>query len=138
MPRVIKRAPQVDPLKLIEEYRKQDELAKAAAANANKLKEMLRSILVEQGASDDVGHLWLEVGDFKLKHEKRVQTGLDRAAALEWCDEHGLRDEVIETVEQFSEDDFHRLVWEKKIPRKVANSFATENVTWAFKLSGGK
>lgn len=136
-PRRVVRAPKVDPLRLVEEFKAADALAKNASARAASLKEQLRAMVVEQGAEDDKGHVWLEIGDYQLKNEKRISNGFNNEAALEWCEEHGLREEVIEVVEQFDQDAFFKLVWEKKIPRKVADSFATESINWAFKVSGG-
>lgn len=135
--RVVRSAPKVDPVRLLEEYLKADELAKVASKRAVEYKEQLRALVVEKGEPDDKGSLWLELGDRSIKNERRVSATFDRDAAEEWCADQGLSHEVTETIVQFSEDLFWKLVWERRIPKKVADRFVGENVTWAFKVQGG-
>ncbi len=139
-PRRVVRAPKVDTAKLIVEFLMADATAKQQAARAAQLKDMLRKVVEENGTPDEKGSLWMDVdavpGVKAIKHERRSSTFLDAAAAEEWCEEHDL--DCTETVVRFSEDAFYKLVFDKKIPPKVARSFERENVTWALKVERAK
>lgn len=92
------------------------------------------SSLVEQhGTADDSGHVWLSLGGWELKRERRVSKSFNSAQAEEWAREQGLWDDVKEVVERISEDKLLGLAWNDKTLLPTLQTFYTEKETWAFK-----
>jgi hypothetical protein len=88
---------------------------------------------VAYGMEDDKGHLWLSVGDAKLKRERRVSRSLDLDSARAWAEENGHWDDIKEVVEVLSEDKLLNLAWVNKDLEETIQSFYIEKETWAFK-----
>ena len=91
-------------LRLVVEYKASKEMADSAKKRADGLKSQLIELVDERGYEGENGHRWFEVGDYKLKRERRVSKTFDAAACEEWAKASGLWDEVSEVVELLSED----------------------------------
>jgi hypothetical protein len=119
--------------RLVEDYKKAREALATFEKRTNDIKKELSELVVEHGIADDKGSLWMEVGDFKLKRERRVSRFLDIEGATAWAKENNFWYAVVETVEQFSEDKFLKLGWENDDIAEAINAFYIEKETWAFK-----
>lgn len=120
--------------RLAEEFKKSKEVQEEIEKRTNSLKKELTSFVEEYGIPDDKGHVWLQVGDIKLKRERRVTRSFDSNSAREWAEETGHWDEVKEVVEVLSEDKLLGLAWSNKDLEEIIQSFYIEKESWAFKL----
>jgi len=121
-------------LRLVVEYKASKEMADSAKKRADGLKSQLIELVDERGYEGENGHRWFEVGDYKLKRERRVSKTFDAAACEEWAKASGLWDEVSEVVELLSEDRVLALAWDDPEIRAEIERFYVEKETWAFKL----
>ena len=121
-------------LRLVVEYKASKEMADSAKKRADGLKSQLIELVDERGYEGENGHRWFEVGDYKLKRERRVSKTFDAAACEEWAKVSGLWDEVSEVVELLSEDRVLALAWDDPEIRAEIERFYVEKETWAFKL----
>ena len=121
-------------LRLVVEYKASKEMAESAKKRADKLKAELVELVDSRGYEGDNGHLWYEVGEYKLKRERRVSKTFDAANCEEWAKTTGLWDQVSEVVELLSEDKVLALAWDDPEIRAEIERFYLEKVTWAFKL----
>ena len=121
-------------LRLVVEYKASKEMADSAKKRADGLKSQLIELVDERGYEGENGHRWFEVGDYKLKRERRVSKTFDAAACEEWAKASGLWDEVSEVVELLSEDRVLALAWDAPEIRAEIERFYVEKETWAFKL----
>jgi hypothetical protein len=121
-------------LRLVEEYKGAKKLADSSKHRADALKKELSDLVDSEGYEGDNGHLWYEIGDYKLKRERRVSKTFDAAECEEWARATGLWDEVSEVVELLSEDKVLALAWDDSKVREEIERFYIEKVTWAFKL----
>ena len=121
-------------LRLVVEYKASKEMADSAKKRADGLKSQLIELVDERGYEGENGHRWFEVGDYKLKRERRVSKTFDAAACEEWAKASGLWDEVSEVVELLSEDRVLALAWDDPEIRAEIERFYLEKETWAFKL----
>ena len=120
--------------RLAEEFKKSKEVQEEIEKRTNSLKKELTSFVEEYGIPDDKGHVWLQVGDIKLKRERRVTRSFDSNSAREWAEETGHWDEVKEGVEVLSEDKLLGLAWSNQDLEEIIQSFYIEKESWAFKL----
>lgn len=139
MTRVIKRqdSPEINTEyveRLVDEYKKSKQVLDDIEKRTNGLKKELNDIVLEQGVPDDKGHLWVQVGDIKLKRERRVSRSFDTESARQWAEENGHWDEVKEVVEVLSEDKMLGLAWTNKDLAPTIQSFYIEKESWAFKV----
>ncbi len=121
-------------LRLVQEYKAAKEMADTSKKRADGLKSQLIELVDERGYEGENGHRWFEVGEHKLKRERRVSKVFDRAACEEWAKGNGLWDEVSEVVELLSEDKVLALAWDDTEIRSEIDVFYVEKETWAFKL----
>ena len=121
-------------LRLVVEYKASKEMADSAKKRADGLKSQLIELVDERGYEGENGHRWFEVGDHKLKRERRVSKSFDAAACEEWAKSKGLWDEVSEVIERLSEDKVLALAWDDLEIRSEIEAFYVERETWAFKL----
>ena len=121
-------------LRLVVEYKASKEMAESAKKRADKLKAELVELVDSRGYEGENGHLWYEIGEYKLKRERRVSKTFDAAACEEWAKASGLWDEVSEVVELLSEDRVLALAWDDPEIRAEIERFYVEKETWAFKL----
>jgi hypothetical protein len=121
-------------LRLVEEYKGAKLLAVSSKARADALKKELSDLVDAEGYEGDNGHLWYEIGDYKLKRERRVSKTFDAEECEGWARTTGLWDEVSEVVELLSEDKVLALAWDDSKVREEIERFYIEKVTWAFKL----
>ena len=121
-------------LRLVVEYKASKEMADSAKKRADGLKSQLIELVDERGYEGENGHRWFEVGDYKLKRERRVSKTFDAAACEELAKVSGLWDEVSEVVELLSEDRVLALAWDDPEIRAEIERFYVEKETWAFKL----
>ena len=121
-------------LRLVQEYKAAKEMADTSKKRADGLKSQLIELVDERGYEGENGHRWFEVGEHKLKRERRVSKVFDRAACEEWARSTGLWDEVSEVVELLSEDKVLALAWDDSKIRAEIDVFYVEKETWAFKL----
>ena len=121
-------------LRLVEEYKSAKLLAVSSKARAAALKKELSDLVDAEGYEGDNGHLWYEVGDYKLKRERRVSKSFDLEECEQWARSTGLWDEVKEVVESVSEDKVLALAWDDLEVREAIERFYKEKETWAFKL----
>ena len=121
-------------LRLGVEYKASKEMADSAKKRADGLKSQLIELVDERGYEGENGHRGFEVGDYKLKRERRVSKTFDAAACEEWAKASGLWDEVSEVVELLSEDRVLALAWDDPEIRAEIERFYVEKETWAFKL----
>ena len=119
--------------RLAAEYKESKEFGERIQKRTDELKKSLVDNVREHGVPDDKGHKWLPAGDMQLKHERRVSSGFDLAAAIEWIKEMGAWDEVKELIETTTEDRILQYAWANDCKDVVAK-FYTERETWAFKL----
>ncbi len=139
MTRIIKRQEETEELnieyvqRLAEEYKKTKGVLEDIEKRANSLKKELNDIVIEHGVADDKGHLWVQVGDTKLKRERRVTRSFDTGSAKTWAEENGHWDSVKEVVEVISEDKLLNLAWTDKDLEETIQGFYIEKESWAFK-----
>lgn len=115
----------------LREFRKAQDLLKAANERVLTLKTALVDYIHAYGEPDDKGNLWVELDSgAKLKHEKRTSQVLDTDLAEKLAKKYKV--DVTETIEVFSEDKFLAAGYEKKIPDAAVQDCYTERVTWAF------
>lgn len=119
--------------KLAEEFKKAKEATAVFEKRMTDLKKELTSVVEEFGVADDKGSLWVEVGDMKLKRERRVQTVFNNNEAVVWAQANGYWDDVKEVVEILSEDKLLGLAWNNKELEDTIQGFYVEKETWAFK-----
>ena len=93
----------------------------------------MSDIVDNAGVADNNGHLWLEVGDIKLKRERRVMKSFDSASAEAWAKATNKWDDVKEVVEVLSEDKLLGLAWNDEDIAKQIQTFYIEKESWAFK-----
>ena len=130
----INRTQPLDLERLAEEYEKAKQFEDAARARSQELKNQLIAALKEQGAPDHRGSLWLNVGKYDLKHERRISNILDADALKEWAIDNNIWNSVSETVEVVVEDKVLVLAYERPDLAPTINGFYTEKEVWAFKL----
>ena len=136
MTRIVKRQEELNTEyveRLVKEYKDSKKVLEDIEKRTNGLKKELNDYVQEYGMEDDKGHLWLSVGDAKLKRERRVSRSLDLAGARAWAEENGHWDDVKEIVETLSEDKLLNLAWVNKDLEETIQSFYIEKETWAFK-----
>ena len=121
-------------LRLVVEYKASKEMAVSAKNRADRLKAELVELVDSRGYEGENGHLWYEIGDYKLKRERRVSKTFDATACEEWAKSQGLWDEVSEVVELLNEDKVLALAWDDANLRDEITQFYVEKETWAFKL----
>ena len=121
-------------LRLVQEYKAAKEMADTSKKRADGLKSQLIELVDEQGYEGENGHRWFEVGDHKLKRERRVSKSFDAAACESRARNTGLWDEVSEVIEVLSEDKVLALAWDNPEIRSEVEAFYVERETWAFKL----
>jgi len=121
-------------LRLVEEYKGAKDLADSSKKRADTLKKELSDLVDSEGYEGDNGHLWYEIGDYKLKRERRVSKSFDLDECEQWAKSTGLWDEVKEVVELVSEDKVLALAWDDPEVREAIERFYKEKETWAFKL----
>jgi hypothetical protein len=121
-------------LRLVQEYKGAKEMAESAKKRADGIKAQLIVLVDEQGYEGENGHRWFEVGEFRLKRERRVSKSFDSAACEAWAKETGLWDNVSEVVEVLNEDKVLALAWDDPEIRDEIERFYVEKETWAFKL----
>ena len=121
-------------LRLVQEYKAAKEMADTSKKRADGLKSQLIELVDEQGYEGENGHRWFEVGDHKLKRERRVSKSFAAAAGESWARNPGLWDEVSEVIEVLSEDKVLALAWDNPEIRSEVEAFYVERETWAFKL----
>ena len=121
-------------LRLVVEYKASKEMADSAKKRADRLKAELVELVDTRGYEGENGHRWFEVGEYKIKRERRVSKTFDRNACEEWAKSNGLWDEVSEVVELLSEDKVLALAWDDLEVRSEIEAFYVERETWAFKL----
>lgn len=119
--------------KLAQDFKAAKEALATFEKRTNDLKKELSSIVESNGLEDDKGNLWLEVGDLKLKRERRLQVTFDSQRAEEWAKENGYWDEIKEVIEVVSEDKVLGLAWQDETLSRTIQSFYNEKETWAFK-----
>ena len=121
-------------LRLVEEYKSAKSLADSSKKRADNLKKELSDLVDAEGYEGDNGHLWYEIGDYKLKRERRVSKSFDLDECEQWARSTGLWDSVKEVVESVSEDKVLALAWDDPEVREAIERFYKEKETWAFKL----
>jgi hypothetical protein len=112
-----------------------DELTKRVAG----MKATMMAYLEEHGIENEKGHRSIVVdGVATITRQRSVSTDLDEDAAEEWLVEHELRDQVIHevTIEEFSEDDFFRVLFERKVPQDVVDGFNVTHEKYSFYVRG--
>ena len=120
--------------RLVAEYKGAKALADTTRERSDKMKKQLSEIVDTHGYVDHNGHRWLDVGEFKLKRERRVGKSFDAAACEVWAKKEGLWDNVSEVVEALSEDKVLALAWDDPEIRDEIEGFYIERETWAFKV----
>jgi hypothetical protein len=121
-------------LRLVVEYKASKAMAESAKKRADKLKAELVELVDSRGYEGENGHLWYEIGEYKLKRERRVSKTFDAVNCEEWARDTGLWDQVSEVVELLSEDKVLALAWDDPEIRTEIERFYIEKETWAFKL----
>jgi hypothetical protein len=121
-------------LRLVQEYKAAKDMADTSKKRADGLKSQLIELVDDRGYEGENGHRWFEVGEHKLKRERRVSKSFDRAACEEWAKANGFWDEVSEVIELLSEDKVLALAWDSPEIRAEVDAFYVEKETWAFKL----
>lgn len=112
-----------------------DELTKRVGS----MKATMMAYLEEHGVENEKGHRSIVVdGVATITRQRSVSTDLDEDAAEEWLTEHDLRDEVIHevTIEEFSEDDFFKVLFERKVPQDVVDGFNVTHEKFSFYVRG--
>ena len=120
--------------RMVDEYKAAKEMADSAKKRADKFKKQLSDLVDADGEPDHNGHLWLELGDHKLKRERRGSRSFDTSAAESWAREAGLWDSVKEVVEVLSEDKVLAMAWDDKDINTIVREFYVEREVWAFKV----
>lgn len=120
--------------RLAEEYKKTKQAEEDIAKRTSALKKELSDAVEKFGRADDKGHMWLEVGDYKLKRERRVNRSFDSKTAEEWAKENNYWDDLKEVIEVLSEDKVLGLAWSKPELADTIQGFYIEKEIWAFKV----
>lgn len=120
--------------RLAEEYEKAKDFEDTARRRSQELKEKLVTALKADGNPDHKGSLWLNAGNYDLKHERRVSVQLDADALKEWAIDKGIWDKISEVMEVLVEDKVVTLAYERPDLAPNINEFYTEKEVWAFKL----
>lgn len=118
---------------MLRDFVSQKKLLSQLESRVEKIKKELSSLVEQHGTADDSGHVWLSLGGWELKRERRVSKSFNSAQAEEWAREQGLWDDVKEVVERISEDKLLGLAWNDKTLLPTLQTFYTEKETWAFK-----
>ena len=121
-------------LRLVQEYKAAKEMADNAKKRSDTLKGELIDLVEKRGYADHNGHLWYEVGDFKLKRERRVTKVFNSTACTEWAKEIDIWDDVKEVIEVLSEDRLLALAWDQDDIQRYIQTFYEEKEVWAFKV----
>lgn len=135
--RVVKRESQIDQdyvERLVNDYKKSKELQEQLEKRTNDMKKELSKLVEDNGVVDDKGHLWLEVGDLKLKRERRVSRSLDAQSVETWAKENGHWDDIKKTIEVLDEDLLVGLAWDNEELAETIQGFYIEKEIWAFKV----
>ena len=121
--------------RLIQEYQSAKDMADSAKKRADKLKKELVEIVDSKGYEGENGHIWYEVGDHKLKRERRVSRVFNSTECETWARQNKLLwEQVSEVVEVLSEDKVLALAWDDTDVQSKIMDFYEERITWAFKL----
>ena len=120
--------------RLAKEYLEAKRFAESTAKRADELKKVLKEDVTANGVPDEKGNMWCPAGDFQLKHERRVSTNFDIAAATAWAKSHGFWDDIKEVVEVTSEDKLLALGWKHPDLNDDIQSFYVQKESWAFKV----
>ena len=116
-------------------YLTQKKLADDLTTKLAAMKAAMMAYLEAHGTENINGHKVIVVdGVGTITRQRSVSRALDEDAAEEWLTEHGKRDEVIHevTIEEFSEDDFYRVLFEEKVPQEVADGFTVASEKYSF------
>lgn len=119
--------------RLAEEYKRTKDTITDIEKRANGMKKELSDAVEEFGATDDKGHLWLNVGNLSLKRERRISRSLDIDSAKQWAIANGHWDQVKQVIEVLDEDQLLGLAWNNKELEDTIQAFYIEKETWAFK-----
>lgn len=120
--------------RLAQEYLDAKRFAESTAKRADELKATLVKDLVDNGVTDDRGHMWCPAGNLQLKRERRVSEVFQTDAATTWAKDNGHWDAVKETIEVLSEDRLLALGWNDQDIANAIKQFYTQKETWAFKV----
>jgi hypothetical protein len=120
--------------RLAEEFLRSKETQASIEKRTNSIKAELTTYVETAGVPDDKGHLWLTIGDMRLKRERRISRSLDTQAAQDWAVANGHWDSVKEVVEVLDEDKLLGLAWSNKELENQIQSFYIEKESWAFKI----
>ena len=125
-------------LRLAQEYENAKSFAESAQKRADELKAQLSATVDSQGTPDDKGNLWLNVGRYALKRERRVSKSLNTGNVQTWAEQHGCWEDVTRIERVVDEDKLLKMAWE--IP-DIADDIAalyTEKEIWAFRFTENK
>lgn len=120
--------------RLAEEFKKSKEAVEAMTKRQDSLKKELTEFVVSHGRADEKGSLYLKVGDFDMKRERRVSRSLDLSAVQEWAQANGYWDDIKEVIEVVNEDRLMNLAWTNEQVAETLESFYTIKEVWAFKI----
>lgn len=118
----------------LSEYLSAKAMADDVTARVNKMKANLNAFADAHGEPDEKGSIWVEVGEHKIKRERRVSTSTDFYKAEAWLRKNGRWDEFKIVQEVLDEDKLLAAGFEGTIPRKTFDSFTVIGETFAFKV----
>lgn len=102
-------------------------------------RDRLAEYAEEHGEPDDKGHHWIEVpGVGTIKRERRVSSHLDEEFAEEWLKSQSLYDDCTTTIVVLDEDAILAKIYDKTIPKKVADKMYATKESFAFKVTEEK
>ena len=125
-------------LRLAQEYEKAKSFAESAQKRSDELKAQLSAQVDSNGTPDDKGNLWLNVGNYALKRERRVSKSLNTAAVSFWAEQHGCWEDVTRIERVVDEDKLLKMAWELPELADDIASLYTEKEIWAFRFTENK
>lgn len=120
--------------RLAEEFKKSKEAIESMTKRQEAMKKELTDFVLTHGRADEKGSLYLTVGDFDMKRERRISRSLDLNAVQEWAQENGYWDDIKEVIEVVNEDKLMNLAWQNEQVAETLESFYTVKEVWAFKI----
>lgn len=126
----------MDTGRLAEEYIKRKALLDQNQKDLDTIKDLLVKAIDAEGYTDDKGHKFLDVGEWRLQRQKRQgDKRLNRQKAEEWAKEKGFWDEV--TTPVLSEDALLGYVYERRhtdpaLSETLKDLYEEAPITWAF------
>lgn len=124
-------------VKAAREYIRIKDVIANLTKEANRRRDELAELVIENGEEDESGHFWLELpedveGYIALKRERRVSQVVDTEAAEQLLTERGLYDRCFKLVPTLDEDAVMACVYDDLLTADDLDVMFPKKITWAF------